>query len=163
LDHLVSISCLRIPTFPALTSRPAQPQPGTIPTASKLMKPSEKPLAARRIAPEAERMHPISKNRSFILSAILHLTDGYFHFVSISSLRNVALEAKESSTSTTTKAATIISRLLVPPRSIRFSSPETYSPANGRMVRAPSCCAAPLGQLEDSRLPSKDGGLHSRG
>jgi hypothetical protein len=39
----------------------------TIPTASNPTKPVEKPLAARRIAPIAEMMHPINKDLNFIL------------------------------------------------------------------------------------------------
>ena|GEM_PF-3470355 len=49
----------------------------------------------------------------------------YFHFVKISSLRKVALETKKRSTSTTRRAAAMMRRFDVEPRSTILSSPAT--------------------------------------
>jgi len=99
-----------------------------IPTASSPTKSAEKLLAARRIALIADMMHPINKNLSFVLFVILQPLDGYFHLASMSSLQKMALETKKSSTSTTSNAAKIISKLLVSPRSPRSIFWESYQP-----------------------------------
>src|SRR5450759_1183706 len=68
---------------------------------------------------------PLAGGLSFIPFVLSTTLACYFHFVSISSLRKVALAAKNRIRSTASSAPAMTSRLLVTPRSIRLNSPPT--------------------------------------
>ncbi len=96
----------------------------TIPTARTPKRATEDPLAISRMAPKAEMTPPIIKSLSFILFVFSPLSR-YFHFVNISSLRNVALATYRRSRSTAKRMPEMMSRLLEMPSCIKLSSPPT--------------------------------------